>query len=55
MWIFWMLLIGKVLDGVLERYLPGLRNFAWFMLILLIIYNVFTIAPAPPLPFPPFI
>ncbi|GAX81595.1 hypothetical protein CEUSTIGMA_g9023.t1 [Chlamydomonas eustigma] len=55
MWIFWMLLIGKVLDGVLARYLPSVRNFAWFLLTLLIFYNVFTIAPAPPLPFPPFI
>lgn len=54
MWLFWVLLAGKMVDGLLERHAPGLRGFMWFWFKVWMAWIVLTTTLTPTLPIWPF-
>lgn len=54
MWLYWALLAGKIVDGVLYRHAPPVREVMWWVFKVWIGWCLLTTAITPVLPFGPF-
>mmetsp|Transcript_36076 Transcript_36076/g.80283 ORF Transcript_36076/g.80283 Transcript_36076/m.80283 type:complete len:316 (-) Transcript_36076:857-1804(-) len=54
LWLFWIFLGAKIIDGVLERHAPPIRKFMWVQFSMWMLYVVLSPIHCHPLPFWPF-
>lgn len=51
LWLYWVFLIGKIIDGILAQHAPGVRQFAWANFVVWVMYMAITPVHWYPLPF----